>query len=71
MQAGQDTQIKIYTGVYGGSGNYAGWDRETIFTFPFDFETNPHHFSHIDTSSNENYDNCTLEVFYTIHRALE
>ncbi len=72
VQAGQDTEITVHTGVYGvGPDAYQGWSRQTVFTFPFDFETNPHSFTHINTSSNDDYDNCTLEVFYTIHRALE
>ena len=72
LEATQDTELEIYTGVYGGAdGGYDGWSRETTLAFPFDFETNPYRFSHINTTSNDGFDNCTLEVHYTIHRALE
>ncbi len=72
VTAGAGTEVSINTNIYGGSnGTYGGWSRETVFTFPFDFDTNPHSFSHIDTGSNDSYENCTLEVFYTIERALE
>ena len=72
LQATQDSQLEVVTNVYGGAnGTYSGWSRETVFSFPFDFDTNPHHFSHISTGTNDSYDNCTLEVHYTIHRALE
>jgi hypothetical protein len=72
VTAGAETEVTVFTGVYGGSGGtYGGWSRETVFSFPFDFDTNPHSFSHIDTGSNDAYENCTLEIHYTIHRALE
>jgi hypothetical protein len=72
LQATQDSELEVVTNVYGGAnGTYSGWSRETVFEFPFDLETNPYHFSHISTGTNGDFENCTLEVHYTIHRALE
>jgi hypothetical protein len=65
------TTLRIYSGVYGSSDTgLDGWDKTTTFQFPFDFDENPYHFSHIETSTNDRFENCTLEVFYTIKREL-
>ena len=71
VTAGQATTIEFYTGVYGNSATgLQGWDKQTMFRFPFDFDENPYHFSHLETKADSQYRNCTLEVFYTIKRAL-
>jgi hypothetical protein len=70
--AGAETQIEFFTAYYG---NYntgqQGWDKSSYFQFPFDFDENPYHFSHIETKSNSQYENCTLEVHYSIKRELK
>ncbi len=71
VTAGQATTLEFYTGVYGNSATgLRGWDKQTTFTFPFDFDENPHHFTHLETTSDNQYRNCTLQVFYTIKREL-
>jgi hypothetical protein len=67
----QNTTLEFYTGVYGNSTTgLQGWDKSTTFQFPFDLDENPYHFSHIDTKADNQYRNCTIEVFYTIKREL-
>jgi hypothetical protein len=71
VTAGQATTIEFFTGVYGNSvTGLQGWSKETTFAFPFDFDENPHHFTHLETKSDSQYRNCTLQVFYTIKRSL-
>ncbi|HEU4365294.1 MAG TPA: hypothetical protein VFT13_07490, partial [Candidatus Krumholzibacteria bacterium] len=71
VTASQATTIEFYTGVYGNpTTGLQGWDKSTTFQFPFDFDENPYHFSHLETKSDSQYRNCTLEVFYTIRRQL-
>jgi hypothetical protein len=71
VTASQATSIEFYTGVYGnGTTGLQGWDKTTTFMFPFDFDENPYHFSHLETKSDSQYRNCTLEVFYTVKREL-
>lgn len=69
--ANSATTLTVFTGVIGiGQGNMDGWSKETVFNFPFDFDENPYHFSHLETRANSRFENCTLEVFYTIKREL-
>jgi hypothetical protein len=71
VTAGQATTIEFYTGVYGNSATgLDGWSKQTTFSFPFDFDENPHHFTHLETTSDNLYRNCTLQVFYTVKREL-
>ncbi len=71
MTAGQSSTIEFFTGVYGNSvTGLDGWSKETTFSFPFDFDENPYHFTHLETTSDNLYRNCTLQVFYTIKREL-
>jgi hypothetical protein len=71
VTATANTKIEFYTGVYGNSTTgLQGWDKSTSFNFPFDFDENPYHFSHLETKADANYNNCTIEVFYTIKREL-
>ena len=71
VTAGQATTIEFYTGVYGNSTTgLSGWNKTTLFLFPFDFDTNPLHFTHLETRSDRLYRNCTLQVFYSIKRQL-
>jgi hypothetical protein len=71
VTASQATTIQFYTGVYGNSvTGLDGWDKRTTFQFPFDAGQNPYHFSHIETTADSQYRNCTLRVFYTIKREL-
>jgi hypothetical protein len=72
LEASEGTELEFTTNVYGvGENAYGYWSRETTLEFPFDFEENPYRFSHIETTTNDDFQQCTLEVFYTVHRALE
>jgi hypothetical protein len=71
VTASQATTIEFYTGVDGNvDTGLKGWDKSTVFQFPFDFDDNPYHFTHLETTSDNQYRNCTLEVYYTIKREL-
>jgi hypothetical protein len=71
VTASQATTIEFYTGVYGDVvTGLKGWTKSTVFDFPFNPGDNPYHFSHVETVSDKNYNNCTLQVFYTIKREL-
>jgi len=71
VTANAATTIKFFTGVYGDAATgLDGWSKETVFSFPFDFSENPYHFSHVETTADSQYRNCTLRVYYTIQRSL-
>lgn len=71
MTVNQATTIEFFTGDYGNSATGRdGWSKETTFSFPFDFDENPYRFTHIETTSDNQYRNCTLQVFYSIKREL-
>jgi Thiol-activated cytolysin len=46
------------------------WSKSKRVEFPFDFETIPHEFSIFETSTDNDYNNTTIEVFFTIEREL-
>jgi hypothetical protein len=69
--ANANTTLTVFTNAVGASGTgLDGWSKETEFQFPFDFDENPYHFSHLETKTNDRFENCTLEVHYTIKRQL-
>ncbi|HXV14598.1 MAG TPA: thiol-activated cytolysin family protein [Candidatus Krumholzibacteria bacterium] len=71
MTVNQASTIEFFTGVYGnGTTGLDGWSKETVFAFPFDFDENPYFFTHLETTSDNLYRNCTLQVFYSIKREL-
>ncbi len=71
VTASQATTLEFYTGVYGNTTTgLKGWDKSTTFQFPFELDENPYRFSHLDTVADNQYRNCTIEVFYTIKREL-
>jgi|GEM_PF-2849727 len=47
-----------------------GWYRTKRIDYPFDFETIPHEFSIFETSTDDDYNNTTIEIFFTIQREL-
>ncbi len=72
VNATQNTEI-TFTTNFNGTGQdhaYHWWTKTTTFQYPFDFDTNPYGFTHIETTSNDVYDGCTLEMYYTIERQL-
>lgn len=71
LTASPTTTLKFFTASYGSAATgLDGWSKETVFAFPFDFDDNPYHFTHIETTSDNQYRNCTLQVFYTVKREL-
>jgi hypothetical protein len=71
VTASAATTIKFFTGDYGSAASGRdGWSKETVFQYPFDMGANPYRFSHLETTADNQYRNCTIEVFYTIKREL-
>lgn len=71
VTANANTKITFFTGVYGnGTTGLDGWSKSTTFQFPFDLDENPYYFTHLETTSDNLYRNCTLQVFYSIKREL-
>jgi thiol-activated cytolysin len=65
------TFMEFYVADFGNtSTGRQGWSRTKRIEFPFDFETIPHEFSIFETTSDANYNNTTLEIFFTIQRTL-
>lgn len=71
MEAGEGDFVEFFTGDYGNlaTGRH-GWSKETYFYFPFQLEENPYHFTHVETTFNNQYEDCKIEVFYSIQREL-
>ena len=71
VTASQATRMEIFSNVVSTSGTgLQGWSKTTTFNFPFDFDENPYHFSQIETTSDKQFRNCTVELFFTIKREL-
>ena len=63
--------MEFYVADFGNaSTGRQGWSRTKRIDFPFDFETIPHEFSIFETTSDADYNNTTMEVFFTIQREL-
>lgn len=71
VTASQATTLTVFTNVVSLSGTgLGGWSKETVFDFPFDFDENPYHFSQLETTTDDDFHNCTIEVFFTVKREL-
>jgi thiol-activated cytolysin len=71
MEAGEEDFIQFFTGDYGNiNTGRDSWSKDTYFYFPFDLDQNPHHFTHVETTFNNQYEDCKIEVFYSIQREL-
>jgi hypothetical protein len=65
------TFMEFYVADFGnGATGRKGWYRNKRIEYPFDFETVPHEFSIFETTSDADYNNTTVEVFFTIQREL-
>jgi hypothetical protein len=65
------TFMEFYVADFGnGTTGREGWYRTKRIEYPFDFETVPHEFSIFETTSDDDYNNTTIEVFFTIQRVL-
>jgi len=73
LTADANTTITFTTNFNGAGGthDYHWWSKVTTFQYPFDFPSNPLHFSHLDTTTNDLYDGCTMEMHYTIQWELQ
>jgi hypothetical protein len=71
ITASQATSLTIDTNVVSTSGTgLDGWNKSTTFNFPFDQGDNPYTFSHLETVTDDRFNNCTMELHYTIKREL-
>ena len=65
------TFMEFYVADFGnGTTGRNGWSRTKRIEYPFDFETVPHEFSIFETSTDDDYNNTTIEIFFTIQRVL-
>jgi len=65
------TSMEFYVADFGnGSTGRNGWSRTKRIDYPFDFETIPHEFSIFETTTDDDYNNTTIEIFFTIQREL-
>ena len=65
------TYMEFYVADFGnGVTGREGWYRTKRVEYPFDFETVPHEFSIFETTSDDDYNNTTIEIFFTIQREL-
>ncbi len=71
FSASQGSTLEFYVADFGnGSTGREGWSTTKTFDFPFQFDNNPHTFSIVETTTDDSFRNCTMEVFYTIEREL-
>jgi hypothetical protein len=71
ITASQATTLTIDTNVVSTSGTgLDSWNKSTTFNFPFDQGDNPYSFSHLETVTDDRFNNCTMELHYTIKREL-
>ncbi|HET6350033.1 MAG TPA: thiol-activated cytolysin family protein [Candidatus Krumholzibacteria bacterium] len=71
VTAGSDSRLEFLTDVGSTSGTgLGGWSAKTVFNYPFDFPTNPYHFTQLQTTTDSKYRSCTLQLFFTVKRQL-
>jgi hypothetical protein len=71
MEVGEGDWIEFSTNDYGSLATGRGsWSEDTYLYFPFDFDENPHHFTQVETTFNSDYEDCTIEMFFSIQREL-
>jgi hypothetical protein len=47
-----------------------GWSGNKIFDFPFEFDTNPHTFTMFYTTTDDQFRNTSMEIYFTVEREL-
>ena len=47
-----------------------GWSGNKIFDFPFEFESNPHTFTMFYTTTDDQFRNTSIEIYFTVEREL-
>lgn len=71
FNATPESEMEFYVADFGnGSTGRNGWSRNKTLDFPFMFDSNPYTFSIFETTTDDNYKNTTLEVFFTVEREL-
>lgn len=71
VTAGATSRLEFLTDVVSTSGTgLSGWSAKTVLNYPFDFPTNPYHFTQLQTTTDTKYRSCTLQLFFTVKREL-
>ena len=66
-----NSQLDFYVADFGNSSTgREGWSGNKIFDFPFEFASNPHTFTMFYTTTDAQYRNTTLEIYFTVQREL-
>lgn len=67
----ENSQLDFYLADFGNlATGRDGWSGNKIFDFPFQFDTNPHTFTMFYTTTDDQYRNTTMEVYFTVNREL-
>ena len=66
-----NSQLDFYVADFGNSATgREGWSGNKIFDFPFEFASNPHTFTMFYTTTDAQYRNTTMEIYFTVQREL-
>ncbi len=65
------SQLDFYVADFGNNATgREGWSGNKIFDFPFEFASNPHTFTMFYTTTDAQYRNTTMEIYFTVQREL-
>ena len=71
FNATPESQLEFYVADFGnGTTGRGGWSDTKSFDFPFEFANNPHTFTMFWTTTDAQFRNTTLEVYFTVERQL-
>lgn len=71
LNATESSQLEFYLADFGnGTTGRDGWSGTKVFDFPFQFDTNPHTFTMFYTTTDDQYRNTAIEVYFTVEREL-
>ncbi len=71
LNATSESQLEFYLADLGNPSTGRGsWSGQKTFDFPFAFENNPHTFTMFYTTTDDQFRNTSIEVYYTVERQL-
>lgn len=63
--------LDFYVADFGnGTTGRRGWSGNKVFDFPFEFDTNPHTFTMFYTTTDDDFKNTSIEIYFTVEREL-
>lgn len=71
MNATPESELEFYVADFGNSTTgRASWSGTKTFDFPFEFDSNPHTFTMFYTTTDSQFRNTSIEIYFTVERQL-